>query len=83
MRLPVRDIAASQSLIADDQQVLRVLLLSGFGEFKAPGNDDLPFYGNDFIVANRVLRIDARGDLRVGEEVGGRVFVGAIRLSPA
>lgn len=45
MMLPVLPIFGRQSLVMDHEQVLRVLLLSGFGEVERAGEQHRATYG--------------------------------------
>src|SRR6266498_5018773 len=80
MLLPVLGILRRQRLAAGDLDVLRILVLGGLGIIERAADDDLPIDDDDLIMGNGMLGIDQRGDPRIGQEIGRRVFVGAVAL---
>jgi hypothetical protein len=66
--------------VFDHQQVLRVLLFSGFGEIEGAGDDRGPVDHHDFVVGDGVLGVNERLDTRVDQERGGAVLLRLLRF---
>src|SRR5882724_722889 len=70
MPIPVLRILCRQGWIADDQQVLGVLLLDGFGEVETSRDDDFAIDVHDLVMRNRVVGVNHRGHPLVRQEIG-------------
>ena len=69
-----------QRLIVSDQHVVRVLLLRRCGEIAAPRDDGFAVDDHGLIMRDTIVGINRRRHALVGQEAGGRIFLGVWRL---
>jgi hypothetical protein len=80
MRFPILGILGGKGLIADEQEVFRVFLLSRFGEVKASSDDGFAVNDDDFAMGNGVFRIDHGRHPLIRQEIGRRVLLRVLAL---
>ncbi len=80
MGVPVLGVPGSQVFTPDDQEVLGVVVLGPFGEIEGARDDHTRVDYHDVVVGDLMLGVDPGADTRVGEEVGGGVFLGPLAL---
>lgn len=68
--LPVVKIRFDEVRRADDEEVLRVLLLGCLGEVERAGDDDRPVDKDDLVVGNGMLGIDVSRDAGIHQKGG-------------
>jgi len=78
--LPVFEVGFGQLLRADDQEVLRVLLLGGLCEIERAGDDDRTVDEDDLVVGNGVLFVDVGRDAGMRQKGRRRVPLGLLTL---
>lgn len=79
MPLPVFDVAPCKLLRSEHEKVLGVLLLRCLRKVEAAGNDHGLVDDHNFVVRNRMGRIDIGGDASVCREVSGTIALFPLR----
>ena len=80
MALPVFEVRLGELFRADDQQVLRVLLLGRLGEVERAGDYDRPVDDDDLVVGDGMPGVDVGRDAGVRQKGGRRVLLGLLAL---
>ena len=80
MGLPVLGILRRQGWMTDDQQILGVFLLGGFGEVKAASHDQFTIDDDHLMVRNRVVGVDQSRHPLIRQEIGRRILLRALTL---